>query len=68
MLEKLEKAKVNPSKMFQLGEYSGQFSAYDERGVPTADMQGQPLSKNRTKKFEAEYQAQKKLHDEYGKC
>jgi cysteinyl-tRNA synthetase len=43
----------------------GKYSAWDERGLPTADGEGKPLSKNATKTAARDFTTQEKLHEEY---
>lgn len=64
-LEELRKGEVAPLDMFQSGEYSGLYSAYDERGMPTADAEGNPLSKSARKNLEKARTRQDKLHQRF---
>lgn len=59
--EKLQKAKIPPGELFKTDE----FTAWDENGIPTADKEGEPLSKSMKKKLQKQYDAQKKLHEQY---
>ncbi|KAK9457492.1 tRNA synthetases class I (C) catalytic domain-containing protein [Dipodascopsis uninucleata] len=61
--ERLEKGKTDPKTMFR---NSDEFSAFeDETGIPTADKDGNELTKSKKKKLIKEYEAQVKLHAEY---
>lgn len=56
-------ALVPPDELFRTGEHTGQWSAWDARGVPTADAAGAPLAKNALKKLEKVYAAHCKGHE-----
>lgn len=59
---KREKAKIRPEDMFKgLSEYS----KFDDKGIPTHDAQGEPLSKSSTKKLLKQWQLQEKLYKQY---
>lgn len=59
---KREKAKIPPQDMFRgLSEYS----KFDEKGVPTHDAEGEPLSKSATKKLQKQWLLQDKLYKQY---
>ncbi|KAJ2309418.1 cysteinyl-tRNA synthetase [Coemansia sp. RSA 2705] len=58
---RLEKGKQPPADMFRTPDYS----AWDARGVPTADAAGEPLSKSKLKKLAKDFDAQLKLHQKY---
>ena len=58
---KLAKAKIPPSELFK----TEQFSEWDETGMPLKDKDGNEVSKSMKKKLQKQYDAQKKLHDEY---
>lgn len=58
---KLAKAKIPPSELFK----TEQFSEWDESGMPLKDKDGNEVSKSMKKKLQKQYDAQKKLHDEY---
>jgi cysteinyl-tRNA synthetase len=60
-LERLEKGRTPPSELFRTAE----FSAWDERGVPTLDAEGAEVAKSRRKKLEKEWSQQEKLHREF---
>ncbi|KAI8866091.1 hypothetical protein GQ42DRAFT_160423 [Ramicandelaber brevisporus] len=70
-LEELAKGKTAPNVLFKpvseggSAEYEGQFSQYDENGLPTHDAAGAELSKGQRKKLQKAQDAQKKLHDKY---
>ena len=59
--EKNEKAKVSHVDMFKTDE----FSAWDGEGMPTKDAQGEDVTKSRLKKLKKQWDAQKKLHEEW---
>eukprot|EP00127_Corallochytrium_limacisporum_P007373 Clim_evm10s249 gene=Clim_evmTU10s249 len=61
--KKLEKGKVPPSELFK--SETDKYSEFDERGVPTKDTAGEPLSKSALKKLEKAYTQQEKLHKDY---
>jgi len=57
-------ALVPPAEqLFRTGEHAGAYSAYDARGVPTADAAGEPLAKNALKKLEKTFATHCKNHD-----
>ncbi|KAL4787839.1 tRNA synthetases class I (C) catalytic domain-containing protein [Aspergillus varians] len=58
-LKKLEKGKLSHLEMFRTNEYS----AWDEDGLPTRDVAGEEIAKNRTKKLRKDWERQKKLHE-----
>lgn len=60
---KAEKARIHPSQMFRTEPPT--FSAFDDQGVPTHDLTGEPLSKNARKKLQKEFDAQQELHAKY---
>lgn len=61
--EKLEKAKVKPEMMFR-GQ-TNLYSAFDETGLPTHDVEGNPLAKTTIKKLQKEMSKQTELHEKY---
>ena len=55
---------VSPMRMFQDEErWEGQFSAYDDDGLPTRDREGKPLSKGRIKKYRKIQMARSKKYE-----
>ena len=56
-------ALVPPDELFRRGEHTGQWGAWDARGVPTADAVGAPLAKNALKKLEKVFAAHCKSHE-----
>ncbi|KAL7752133.1 cysteinyl-tRNA synthetase [Sorochytrium milnesiophthora] len=48
-----------------LVEQGGEYSAYDEQGVPTHDKEGAELPKSKRKKLAKDLDRQKKLHGDY---
>ncbi|KAJ1668547.1 cysteinyl-tRNA synthetase [Coemansia sp. RSA 1813] len=65
---RLEKAKVSPKDMFHTPEMLMLYSAWDESGLPTKDIDGEDLTKSKLKKLAKEQAAQEKLHNEYLKA
>ena len=64
-LEKSQRSQIPPHQLFQIADsHRGRYSRYDDRGVPTHDVQGEPISKSRLKKLEAEYETHRKLYQE----
>ncbi|ORY76907.1 tRNA synthetases class I (C) catalytic domain-domain-containing protein [Leucosporidium creatinivorum] len=61
-LERLEKGRTPPTELFRS---SPEYSAWDEQGIPTLDKEGVEVPKSRKKKCQKEWDAQKKLHDEF---
>ncbi|KAI9843417.1 MAG: hypothetical protein M1837_006443 [Sclerophora amabilis] len=57
---KLEKGKLSPLEMFRA---TGEFSAWDDEGMPTRDAEGVEIAKNRVKKLRKEWERQKKAHE-----
>lgn len=67
--EKKEKKKsqglvpsLPPSELFK---QSGEYSAFDERGVPTHDQNGKPLSASKLKKLNKQYNTHKAIHEKW---
>ena len=60
--ERKEKASLKPQDMFKNTEL---YSAWDENGMPTKDKDGNEVTKSMTKKLKKQWDAQKKLHDEF---
>jgi len=63
--EKLEKGRVPPEQLFR--DQTDKYSKFDEKGLPTHDNEGNPISKNALKKLAKEYEAQGKLHEAWSK-
>lgn len=61
--EREERAKVPPSEMFKGA--TTLYSAFDESGMPTLDVAGQPLSATVLKKLQKDYNKQKEVHEKY---
>ncbi|KAM5347080.1 hypothetical protein ACJ41O_010085 [Fusarium nematophilum] len=57
-----ERAKVDPLLMFRT---SGEYSEWDQDGIPTVDAAGNVVSKNRRKKLAKEWEKQKQRHEEW---
>lgn len=65
-LVKMEKGRVPPGEIFRPPNVpDGTYSRWDEHGFPTATGSGEELSKNQQKKARKEWEAQKKLHEEF---
>jgi len=63
---KLEKGRVAPQEMFKPPNFpEGTYGSWNEDGIPLTDAEGKELSKNLGKKVRKEWEAQKKLHDEW---
>lgn len=58
--EKEEKAKIDPVQMFL--SLTDLYSAFDERGLPSHDKAGEPLSKGALKKLQKEQEKQNELY------
>jgi len=57
--EKADKGRVSHLEMFRTGEWS----AWDEDGVPIRDREGGEVTRSREKKLRKEWVAQKRLHE-----
>jgi len=44
---------------------SNLYSSFDEKGFPTADASGNPLSKSLQKKLSKDYEKQQHLHEQW---
>ena len=55
-------ASIPPSEMFR---QSGEYSSFDERGIPTCDKDGKPLSASRIKKLTKQYNTHKAIHEKW---
>lgn len=65
---KMDKLAVPASEMFKPPHVpEGTYSAWDERGVPTKDGEGEELSKGKAKKVAKEWEVQVKGNQEWGK-
>ncbi|KAG8214271.1 putative cysteinyl-tRNA synthetase, partial [Butyriboletus roseoflavus] len=65
-LAKLEKGRTPPEELFKPPNVpEGQYSQWNEQGVPTADGEGGKLSKTQEKKLSKQWAEQKKLHEEF---
>ncbi|ESO08595.1 hypothetical protein HELRODRAFT_98035 [Helobdella robusta] len=60
---KQDVGKLSPTKMFTSETHL--YSAFDDKGLPTHDVNGEPLSKSQLKKLQKLYEAQSKKHAEY---
>lgn len=61
----LEQGRVSPSEMFRQGGYEGQYSSFNELGLPTRDKDGKELSKSAVKSLLKARARQEKLHTKY---
>jgi len=62
----MEKGRVPPEEMFRPPNVpEGTYMQWDEHGRPTATGSGGELSKNQQKKVRKDWDAQKKLHEEF---
>ena len=59
--EQAEKGKLSPLDMFRTDEYS----AWDDEGMPTKEANGEDVAKSKSKKLRKQWEAQKKLHDNW---
>ncbi|KAG0142354.1 hypothetical protein CROQUDRAFT_67346 [Cronartium quercuum f. sp. fusiforme G11] len=62
-LERIMKGKIGAEEMFKLE--AGEWSQWDEQGIPTHDKEGVEVSKSRRKKLLKEWEARKKVEVEY---
>jgi cysteinyl-tRNA synthetase len=63
--EELRRGKLSPHDLFRSGEHVGRYSAFDDTGFPTSDVDGNPVTKSRRKVLEKEFGRQEKLHAKY---
>uniref|UniRef100_A0A0N4ZY98 Cysteine--tRNA ligase, cytoplasmic n=1 Tax=Parastrongyloides trichosuri TaxID=131310 RepID=A0A0N4ZY98_PARTI len=63
-LEKEALKKVNPIEMFKIGDFTGKFLHYDDKGIPTHTIDGEELSKGQRKKMEKLWDTQKKKFEQ----
>jgi cysteinyl-tRNA synthetase len=63
----VDKAAIEPSELFKVGPYAGQFQRFDEKGLPTHDAEGKELSKSLRKKLEKKRARQVELFEAYKK-
>ncbi|KAL9060949.1 MAG: hypothetical protein Q9162_000393 [Coniocarpon cinnabarinum] len=59
------KAKIDPTQMFRSEERKGEFSAWDEQGIPAKLADGSDLPKNKAKGLKKEWEQQKKRYDQW---
>ena len=59
------KSRQDPLSMFQTQERKGEFSAWDENGLPTKMADGSDLPKNKVKSLKKEWDMQKKRHEQW---
>lgn len=51
----LKKEDISAQDLFKVGPYEGQFSRYDDHGIPTHDASGKEISKSLRSKLEKKY-------------
>ena len=61
--EKADKGRLSHLVMFKTEEYS----AWDEKGIPTKDAKGEEINKSKGKKLTKDWERQKKLHEAWAK-
>lgn len=65
-LAELEKGRLPPEQMFRKGEdYANKYSAFDEQGMPTADVNGVAITKSALKALTKARARQEKLHKKF---
>jgi cysteinyl-tRNA synthetase len=65
-LQKLEKGRIAPEQMFRPPNVpEGTYGSWSDDGLPLTDGDGKELSKNAGKKVKKDWDAQKKLHEEF---
>ncbi|KAG0304529.1 hypothetical protein BGZ98_005415 [Dissophora globulifera] len=64
-LAKLEKGRMAPEEMFRKGPGAAEYGAFDIKGIPTTDKEGNALATSRLKKLAKEWEAQNKLHESF---
>ncbi|KAK3827606.1 MAG: hypothetical protein J3Q66DRAFT_362824 [Benniella sp.] len=65
-LAKLEKGRLSHVDMFSLASNADEYGSFEEgTGIPLTDKEGQELAKSRRKKLTKEWEAQKKLHEDF---
>jgi len=57
------KAMIHPSELFK--NETDKYSKFDEQGIPTHDVAGEPISASQIKKMKKVYTQQEKLHNKY---
>ncbi|EFA76443.1 cysteinyl-tRNA synthetase [Heterostelium album PN500] len=61
--EKFELSKIPASELFK--KETDKYSQFDERGVPTHDKEGNPITKSQLKKLQTAFDTQAKNHQKY---
>ncbi|KAF8629162.1 hypothetical protein AX17_005747 [Amanita inopinata Kibby_2008] len=65
-IQKLERGRLEQGNMFKPPNVPNEsYGSWDEQGIPLTDGSGKELSKNQAKKVRKEWEAQKKLHEEF---
>ncbi|CAK4844563.1 unnamed protein product [Aphanomyces euteiches] len=64
LAEERERAEIHPADMFKS---SGEYSAFNEQGLPTHMANGEPVAKSLLKRLAKEQDKQQKLFDKYHK-
>jgi len=57
--------RIPPSEMFKLPGEAEKYGGFDDKGIPTHDPEGNPLTKSSLKKFEKLYKAQEKKYNDF---
>ena len=65
LAEKLARMKIAPQDLFK--SQTDLYSKFDDDGIPTHDIAGEPLSKSNVKKLKKEYDKHKKLYESNSK-
>jgi len=65
-LAKLERGRTPPEELFKPPNVrDGEYSQWNEQGIPTADGEGGKLSKNLERRLLKQWTQQKELHEEF---
>jgi len=57
-IARIQAGPVSPQEMFKSGDWAGQFSSHDDKGMPILDNTGKKLSSKRLKKYTKLYKKQ----------
>jgi len=61
-LQKWETARLAPTDLFKAGPDAAQYTAFDEKGFPTTNKEGEPLAKAQLKKLQKMMKVHEKSH------
>lgn len=65
-MEELMAGRFAPENLFRDSEeYKGQFTEFDDKGLPTLNANGEEVNKSKRKALEKRLKKQRKLHDKY---